>query len=74
MEKNKSNKLFFTALIVGSIVYLVKDILLHEYKYWQCNKTQQIVSTDTYKSYPEYKGRIVKGDMITCLNIINGVK
>lgn len=66
MDKNKSNKLFFTALIVGSIVYLVKDIVFHEYKYWQCLNSHELA----YQEYLKFN-QIRADNVLDCVKIIN---
>ena len=66
MDKSKSNRLLYAALILGSIVYLVKDIVVHEYKYWQCLNSYQ-VAHNRYLDLNYAKAMHVE----TCVKIIN---
>tara|TARA_B100000929_G_scaffold281673_1_gene260913 strand:- start:936 stop:1157 length:222 start_codon:yes stop_codon:yes gene_type:complete len=69
MEKNK--KLLFIVLITVSVVYLVKDIVVHEYKYWQCTTTKELIDKPIS---PENRKSIIKQNMRECLSLVNGVK
>jgi len=69
MEKNK--KLLFIVLITVSVVYLAKDIVVHEYKYWQCTTTKELIDKPIS---PENRDSTIKQNMRECLSLINGVK
>lgn len=66
MEKGKNTKLIFFAIFMWSVVYLIKDIIFHEYKYWQCLNSYEL-------AYEEYldMNTVLSDNVLQCVKIIN---
>lgn len=66
----KTIKISILVLFIA-LIYIAKDIVFHEYKYWQCTKTKELIDSPIPSSE---KSDVVKNNMRECLSLINGVK
>tara|TARA_B100001179_G_C18466186_1_gene349334 strand:+ start:251 stop:478 length:228 start_codon:yes stop_codon:yes gene_type:complete len=65
-----SVKLKVLLVVLLAAVYMTKDIVFHEYRYWKCLQTQKLIVPERYERDGLYEYEQER-DIGECLRLIN---